>query len=396
MPGVLEGVKVLDMASMWATPLAGAYLADQGADVIKVEPPWGDLARRTFSSPPMANGESRSWLMAGRGKRGIAVDIACPEGREIIHRLVRNGDVLLTNFRVEVARRLGYDYETLCNLNPGLIYVRVSAYGDRGPYADQRGYDRIFQALSGMMRQSTSGAPPATAGVWAADMSGPWAVCYGVALALLHRERTGEGQVVETSLLEMALSMQAVDLIRVEREPVSEGLGEHYSSQALFIPYQCSDSRWINIVVISDKEFAGLCQALGEPHLSNDPKFATPLDRVKNSRTLYDLLSGLFSTRPLDQWLDTLKQHDVPCSSVLSRQEVFDSAQVEANQMMVCLEYPEIGKTEMVNVPVRLSDRPGRVQRRAPLLGEHTEEVLKELGYTAEEIALLFQKGPVR
>ncbi len=396
MTGVLEGIKVLDMASMWATPLAGAYLADQGADVIKVEPPWGDNARRTFSNQPMANGESRSWVVVGRGKRGIAVDIVRPEGREIILRLVKKSDVLLTNLRLAVAQRLGYDYEALRRLNPGLIYARVSAYGDKGPYATRRGYDRIFQALSGMMRQPAPDSPPVAAGVWAADMSSPWAVCYGVTLALLHRERTGKGQVVETSLLHMALAMQAVDMVRAEGERGSDGQGEDYSNQALYLPYQCSDGRWINIVVISDKEFEALCLALGEPHLTHDTKFTSALDRVKNGRVLYSLLSGLFSTRPLHQWLEALQQHDVPCSPVLSQDEVFDSPQVTANQFMTRMEYPDVGSTEMVSIPVQLKDQPGRVRRRAPTLGEHTKEVLEEVGYTPGEISALLEKGIVR
>ena len=394
MPGVLEGVMVLDMASMWAAPLAGAYLADQGAEVIKVEPPSGDNARRTFSSAPMANGESRSWVVAGRGKRGIAVDIVRPEGQEIIFRLVKKSDVLLTNFRLAVARRLGYDYETLRRINPGLIYARVSAYGDKGPYAARRGYDRIFQALSGMMRQSDPDSPPLAAGVWAADMSSPWAACYGIALALLHRERTGKGQLVETSLLHMSLAMQAVDLVRAEGDSV--GQKEDYSNQALYQPYQCADGQWINIVVISDKEFEALCCAMEEPHLAKDPKFARALDRIKNGQVLYELLSGHFSTRPLHQWLEALQEHDVPCSPVLSRSEVFDSPQISANEFMARMEYPDVGSTEMVSVPVRLKERPGQITRRAPLLGEHTKEVLQEVGYTQDEVSSLFEKDIVR
>ncbi|MEE9247772.1 MAG: CoA transferase [Dehalococcoidia bacterium] len=396
MSGVLEGIRVIDMASMWATPLAGAYLSDQGAEVIKVEPPWGDQARRTFSSRPMANGESRSWIMVGRGKRGIALDIACPEGREIVYRLVKNSDVLLTNFRAAVAHRLGYDYRTFHDLNPGLIYVRVNAYGDQGPYAERRGYDRLFQALSGMMRQPGPDQPPMAAGVWASDMSAPWAVCYGVALALLHRERTGEGQQIETSLLHMSLAMQAVDMVRVEREMQTEDPMESYANQALYLPYQCADGQWVNIVVISDREFEGLCRALEVSHLAKNPKFATALDRVRNGHILYEILSGVFSTLPLDHWLKLLQQHDVPCAPVLSRDQVFDSPQVQANRFMAKMEYPEVGATETVSIPLRLSGQPGGVKRRAPLLGEHTREVLAEAGCNAEEISRLFENGVVK
>lgn len=396
MSGVLEGIRVIDMASMWATPLAGTYLADQGADVIKVEPPWGDQARRTFSTRPMANGESRSWIMVGRGKRGIALDIACPEGREIVYRLVKNSDVLLTNFRAAVAHRLGYDYRSFLDLNPGLIYVRVNAYGDQGPYAERRGYDRLFQALSGMMRQPGPDQPPMAAGVWASDMSAPWVVCYGVTLALLHRERTGEGQQIETSLLHMSMAMQAVDMVSVEREMPSEDPMERYANQALYLPYQCSDGQWVNIVVISDREFEGLCSALEVSHLARDSKFATALDRVGNGHILYEILSGVFSTLPLDHWLKLLQQHDVPCAPVLLRDQVFDSPQVQANQFTAKMEYPEVGITETVGIPLKLSRQPGEVKRRAPLLGEHTREVLAEAGYTAGEISRFFENGAVK
>ncbi len=396
MPGVLEGIRVLDIASMWAAPLIGAYLADQGADVIKVEPPWGDQARRTFSSPPLPNGESRSWLVAGRGKRGIAVDISKPEGKEIVYALVERSDVLITNFRPSVARRLGYDYESLREMNRGLVYAGVGAYGERGPYADKRGYDRIFQALSGMMRRSGPEGTPRNAGVWAADMSAPWAMCYGITLALMHREKTGEGQEVSTSLLQMSMAMQVVDLVRADSEVASGGeSGEDYANQPLYLPYRCSDDEWVNIVVISDKEFQGLCEALDITHVLDDLRFSTPLGRIRHGDVLYQVLAGVFSTRPMGQWLKTLEEHDVPCAPVLNRSEVFNSPQVKANGFMAEAEYPGVGRAVMIDAPVRLGRMPGRVGERAPLLGEHTEEVLRSLGYSEERIKELKGSGVV-
>ena len=396
MPGVLEGIKVLDIASMWAAPLIGAYLADQGADVIKVEPPWGDQARRTFSSPPLPNGESRSWPVVGRGKKGVAVDISKPEGKEIVYALVERSDVLITNFRPAVARRLGYDYESLRAVNKALVYARVGAYGDRGPYAEKRGYDRIFQALSGMMRPSGPEGIPRNAGIWAADMSAPWAMCYGIALALMHREKTGEGQEVSTSLLHMSMAMQAVDLVRADSEVESGGeSGEDYANQPLYLPYECSDGEWVNIVVISDKEFRGLCEALEITHVLDDPRFSTPLGRIKNGGVLFQVLAGVFSTRPMSEWLQVLEAHDVPCAPVLAASDVFDSPQVEANGFMTEVDYPGVGKTRMIDTPVRLSGRPGAVGDRAPMLGEHTEQVLKNLGYSQKRIGELEGGGVV-
>ena len=299
MPGVLDGIRVLDIASMWAAPLIGAYLADQGAEVIKVEPPWGDQARRTFSTPPLPNGLSRSWLVAARGKRGIAVDIAKPQGKEIVYALVERTDVLITNFRPPVARRLGYDYESLRAINKGLVYARVGAYGEKGPYAEKRGYDRIFQALSGMMRKSGPEGIPRNAGIWAADMSAPWAMCYGIALALMHREKSGEGQEVSTSLLQMSMAMQAVDLVRADSEMEAGGeSGEDYANQPLYLPYQCSDGEWVNIVVISDKEFQGLCEALEIPDVLEDARFSTPLGRIQTVMCSSRCCQGYFRRDP--------------------------------------------------------------------------------------------------
>ncbi|MBI3954099.1 MAG: CoA transferase [Chloroflexi bacterium] len=395
MPGVLEGIQVLDLATMWAAPLAAAYLADQGAQVVKVEPLQGDEARRTLTTPPLASGESRAWLAAGRGKRGIALDIARPAGREVVRRLVARSDVLLANFRPGVARRLGYDYETLRGINPRLVHVALTAYGDKGPYAGRRGYDRLVQALAGMLRQPRPESPPQAAGVWAADMSTPWAICYGVALALLHRERTGRGQLVETSLLHMALAMQTVDLVRAEREAPPNPAQGDYASQALFAPYRCADGLWLNLVVVSDREWQALCECLGVAHLAQDPQFAGANDRARHSQPLYELLEGLFATRPLAEWLEALQRHDVPCAPVLAREQVFDSPQVKANGMALALEHPTAGRHETVSAPLRLDAAPGPAPRRAPLLGEHTLEVLRELGYSQEEVRGLRDAGAI-
>ena len=215
----LESVKVVEVAQVWAAPGIGMYLGDQGADVVKIEPLWGDDSRRLFTQPPTAQGESRSFLVLNRNKRGMAVDISCPEGREIVYRLLDQADVFIHNFRPGVEQRLGYGYETLSQRNPRLIYVGVSAFGERGPYAHRRGYDLLFQSISGVLgKRRTAEGEPIASGTWVSDTSAPMAMAYGIALALLVRERTGRGQRVETSLLHIAMAMQSVDMVRVERE----------------------------------------------------------------------------------------------------------------------------------------------------------------------------------
>ena len=385
----LEGVKVVEVAQVWAAPGIGMYLGDQGADVVKIEPLWGDDSRRLFTQPPTAQGESRSFLVVNRNKRGMAVDISCPRGREIVYRLLDRADVFIHNFRPGVDQRLGYDYETLGRRNPRLIYVGVSAFGDRGPYAQRRGYDLLFQSIAGILgKRRTPEGVPISSGIWVSDASAPMAMAYGVALALLVRQRTGRGQRVETSLLHMALAMQSVDMVRVEQEDPAGGSVD-YSSQALYSPYRCQDGKFLIMVVLNNQQFAALCRALELEHLIDDPAFADNLKRAQRSGELRELIEGILATKPREEWLSILERHDLPAAPVLERDEVFEHPQIRDNEIMAFQKHPMAGKVEMFNVPVRLSENPGGLRRPAPLLGQHTEEVLGELGYDAARIQQL-------
>ncbi len=385
----LDGIRVVEVAQVWAAPGAGMYLADQGADVIKIEPVWGDDARRVFTQPPLPNGESRSFLPLNRNKRGMAVDISRSEGQEIVYRLVDRADVFIHNFRPGVEDRLGYDYETLSQRNPGLVYAAISAFGKEGPYANRRGYDLLFQSLSGILskRRDEEGIP-VSSGVWVADSSAPIALAYGVALALLVRHRTGRGQKVETSLLHMALAMQTVDLVRTEAELVQRDETD-FSRQALYSPYRCQDGGFVIMVVLSDQQFAGLCRALDLEHLLSDPDYADNLKRARKSEELHELISGMLSTRPRDHWLQVFEEADVPAAPVLEKEEIFTHPQIAANEMLAVQHHSQAGAVDMVNIPVRLSDTPGSLLSPAPAIGEDTEEVLWELGYDDAEVARL-------
>ncbi len=385
----LEGVNVVEVAQVWAAPGIGMYLADQGAEVLKIEPLWGDDARRLFTQPPTAQGESRSFLVVNRNKRGMAMDISCPEGREIVYQLLDRADVFIHNFRPGVEQRLGYGYETLSQRNPGLIYVGVSAFGERGPYAQRRGYDLLFQSISGILgKRRTPEGVPISSGIWISDASAPMAMAYGVALALLVRQRTGRGQRVETSLLHMALAMQSVDMVRVERES-STGSSVDFASQALYSPYRCQDGKFLIMVALNNQQFAALCRAIELEHLIDDPAFDDNLKRAQRSGELRELIEGILSTKPREEWLSILERHDLPAAPVLDRNEVFDHPQVRENEMLTFQEHPMAGQVEMFNVPVRLSETPGGLRRPAPLLGQHTSEVLGELGYDAARIQQL-------
>ena len=395
--GVLDGIKVLDMSTVWAGPLASAYLADQGAEVVKVEPKEGEMLRRVQVHRPIASGEARSFLVAGRGKRSIAVDITVPQGQEIVYRLVKTADVLIHNFRPDVPGRLGFDYPALARLNSRLIYVEVVAYGYRGPYANRRGYEPLFQSLTGVMdRQRLPDGTPVGAGVWISDMATPFAINAGVALALYDRERTGRGQKIETSLLHMELAMQTVDMVGVEREEPLTGGPDDWQADRVWAPYRCADDRWVIICAITNEEFRDLCNALEIPELPKEPQFATPRARAQNRDDLYTLVSGILSTLPREHWLQAFERHDVPAAPVVDQEEVIDQPQVRENGMVVEMEHPIAGRVSTIANPVRLSAAPPDPSPRpAPLLGEHTVEVLGELGYSAEEVASLRGEGVV-
>lgn len=387
----LDGIRVLDLSQMWAAPGSAMYLADQGADVVKVEPFTGDDARYTMTQPPIRGGQSRAYLVVGRNKRGIALDIRTSQGQAVVHRLIPQFDVVVVNFRPGVAERLKVDYETLRRLNRGLIYVHLTAYGSDGPYADRPGYDVIVQALSGIFsRRRTAAGMPVTAPIWAADCSAPMILAYGVLLALRMRDRTGEGQRVESSLLMASVAMQSVDAIQVP--DTRTGDGGDYSRQAMYSPYRCSDGSWLVIAVVQNRQYERLCAALGLDHLAADPRFDDPLKRARESPTLYELVAAIFETRSRAEWLPILLAHDVPSAPIHEREEIFDHEQFRANGMFIEVDDPWAGHTKMMAAPLRLSAADPPIYRPAPQVGQHTMEILREAKFGEAEIEELLRQ----
>lgn len=386
----LEGIRVLDLAGMWAVPGAAMYLADQGADVVKIEPPTGDECRRVLTLPAI-HGESRAHWMINRNKRGICLDLRTPQGREVLHRLVRGADVLMHNYRPGAADKLGADHATLSALNPRLIYVAFSPYGLEGPYAGARGYDLLVQAAAGILgRRSLPDGSPRAAGIWAVDMTTAPTLAYAVTLALIERERTGRGQRIDGSLLANAIALQMVELIRVPGVPDPPSM-QDLGTQAIFSAYRCADGHYAQFAIVSDREWTNLCAALEREALTSDPRFATQQARQKNSDALYAAVSEAIATRSAAEWSERFLTFDVPGMAVLTPDEVFSSPQATANGLFVTVEQPGVGRAEMPNVPFRLggesADQPP--PRPAPRFGEHTEAVLREAGYTPAEIGAL-------
>lgn len=386
----LEGYCVIDCSQVFAGPATAMYLADLGADVIKVERPGGEDCRNLDTSAFLGR-DSRPFMALNRNKRGIVVDITRPQGVDVIRRMAAQADVFIENFTLGTADRLGIGCDDLWAVNPRLIYASVTGFGLKGPYAPRAAYDLIVQGLSGIaeVRRDPSGRPM-PAPLWVSDCSAPMLMAYGITAALLQREKTGVGQRVETSLFAAAIAMQSTFLVRVPDDPAE---GARAASQATYQPYRCSDGTYINVVILNERQWRNLCRILEIEHLADDPDFNTVQKRSERTAELFPLLEGLFESRPAAEWVDLLSAAQIPCGPIISRARVYDEPQVLDNDLLVDVQHPTAGPTRILGFPLKLSDATLSVRRPAPTIGQHTDEVLGEFGFGPQQIAKLRADG---
>jgi formyl-CoA transferase len=387
--GPLDGVKVLDLCSYLAGPYGCTLLADLGADVIKIESPQGDMLRQFPSS---LAGESRFFLGTNRGKRALALDLKQPEGLAVLHRMVSGADVLVENFRPTVPARLGIDYPRLRKLNPRLIYVGLTGYGDQGPLSDKGGFDQVLQCLSGMaVFQGGAERPQLVLGS-VLDYFTSALLAYGVAAALFRRERSNTGQYLSLSLLRSALTIQAGRFVWAESE--SREVTRDSGTGGLTGIHPTKNGA-LYISLHSNHFFAALCELIGRPELVNDPRCATMRSRAAHAAELLpELRAGLAAHTALE-WEEIFGER-VPCAAVRAIEDMFDHPQVLAEDLVTTLDHPAVGRYRTMTKPIKFSDTPGHAPTAAPTYGQHSDEILAAYGYSETEIASFRERGVVR
>lgn len=405
--GALSHIRVLDLTRVLAGPWCAQTLADFGADVIKVERPGAGDDTRHWGPPYLkdADGadtaEAAYYLAANRNKRSVTVDIATPEGQQIVRELAAQSDVVLENYKVGQLKKYGLDYDSLRAVKPDLVYCSVTGFGQTGPYAHRAGYDFIVQGIGGFMsitgeRDGEPGGGPQKAGVAIADLATGLYSTIAVLAALTHRDRTGEGQYIDMALLDVQVALLAnmnTNFLASGKPPVRWG-----NAHPNIVPYQTfqTSDGWIIVAVGNDGQFRKFVEAGGRPGLADDERFATNPSRVRHRDTLVPILAEMVKARGKADWIDALEAAGVPCGPINDLEEVFDNEQVVARGMQVSLPHPSGADAKLVRNPIRMSATPPDARTAPPLLGAQTDDVLRDmLGYDDVRIAALRAKQAI-
>jgi formyl-CoA transferase len=392
----LSGYRVLDLSRILAGPYCTMILGDQGAEVIKVERPDIGDDTRTWG-PPFAGGESAYYLCCNRNKKSIAIDLKKPEGVELVQELAKVSDVLVENFTPGLMKRLGLDFETLRQINPRLVYASITAYGQEGPYRDRPGYDMVLSAVGGLMFiTGEKDGNPCKVGVAITDVLTGVYASGAITSALLWRERSGKGQYLDISLLDVqvsGLANIASNYLVAGKEATRWG-----TAHESIIPYQVfqTQDRPIAIAVANQKLWINFCKLVGKEEWLNDPRFESNPKRVANREVLLPLIDDLFSQKTCDEWMTLLVGAAIPCGPVNDMQHLFADPQVQHRNMIAEVPHPTIGTLRLAGLPIKYTETPGSIRLHPPLLGEHTDIVLAEvLDCSPQEIAALNAKGAI-
>ena len=394
MKTALEGIRVLDLSHALAGPYCSTMLADYGAQVIKIEPPGtGDISRAWGAQ--MAGGETAYFVSLHRNKRGIVLDLKHPEGRETFLRMAEKCDVVLENYRIGVLKRLGLSYEEVKARNPGIVYCSISGFGQDGPYRDRAALDLIVQAESGMISVTGGeGSDGARAGVSIADMTAGMNAAFGIMLALRVKEKTGVGQFIDISMLEGQLSLLSTMLGNFLSDGVvPRPMGTAYKA---LLPYQTfhTKTRDLALAVGSEKLWRTFCPLMGLPEMANDPRYSSNRQRDVNRDSLIAELQRVFLTRSYEEWEALFLKAGMPVGAINDLAEVVNHPQVKARGVFVETDHPAAGKVPVVGPAIRLSNTPGSVRTPSPTLGQHTDEVLRDvLGLSGDAVAALRKAG---
>jgi crotonobetainyl-CoA:carnitine CoA-transferase CaiB-like acyl-CoA transferase len=389
-------MKVIELAHIMAGPVCGLMLADMGASVIKVEKyPGGDDSRRFL--PPALDGESAAFMVMNRNKRGIALDLKADAGKEVLRRLLADADAVIENYRAGTMESLGFGYEALRKANPGLIYCSLSGFGRTGPYAERGGFDLIAQGMSGLMSITGEGPgrPPVKCGAPITDITAGVLAAMGILAAYTHRLKTGEGQAIDTSLFEAGIIhtyWQSAICFATGLSPGPMG-----SAHPLNGPYQAFETAdgWITVGAANQKNWLRLIEVLGAEELGADRRFSDNSSRMANLKALEAELTPYFHRQPSAAWLEKFEAAGLPAGPVLDIAGMHADPQTLAREMVTTVSHPVAGLVQTIGLPVKFSETPGAVDQAAPLLGQHSGEILAEHGYSKEDIDALIRQGAV-
>ena len=393
MSGPLSGIKIIDLSSVISGPVATVLLADQGADVIKVEAPQGDIIRRMGLGK---NNLSPGFVSANRGKRSICIDLKEPAGVTIVKKLIADADVFIQNFRPGAIERMGLSYDVLSVLNPKLLYVSVSGFGETGPYAHKRVYDPVIQALTGLpdVQADSATSRPKMVRTIIPDKVSAMTTAQAITAGLLERERgSGEGQHIKVAMIDATISflwpeaLGGLTMVGGEKNVRRGQLAQD-------LIFETQDG-YITCGAVSDSEWKGMCAALEQPHWLDDERFNTPMGRVANAKDRIDSMGDVLKSRTSADWLERLDANDVPCAPVLSRPEILENEQIKANKLINQYEHPGLGQIRQPRPGAKFSRSDIRKEPVAPALGEHSNEILHDLDFSKDEIKELVDKGIV-